>query len=73
MLALHAPSGDEGKYWREAESELFGGLKVGLLKALNISARNCTFMDSRILKFLNSEKSRFLKAGPTRMALPELP
>jgi hypothetical protein len=36
-------------------SELFGGLKFGLLKMLNSSARNCTFTDSRIGKFLNSE------------------
>ena len=38
-----------------------GGLKFGLLKILNISARNCTFTDSRMRKFLNSEKSRVIE------------
>ena len=57
----------------DAVSELAGGLKLGLLKMLKNSARNCSFTDSRIGKFLNNEKSRFRKCGPRRIPLPELP
>ena len=57
----------------EVVSELAGGLKLGLLKMLKNSARNCNLTDSWIGKFLNSEKSRFRKCGPRRIPFPELP
>src|SRR5580700_7379566 len=41
-----------------------GRKKSGVLVRLNASARNCRFICSRIAKFLNSEKSRFLVFGP---------
>ena len=50
-----------------------GTPKLGLLKTLKSSARNWNHIFSRIGKFLNKEKSRPLKAGPSRMAFPELP
>jgi hypothetical protein len=37
------PPGAEGKNWVDADRKLFGGLKLGVLNMLNISARNCTF------------------------------
>ena len=59
-----APPGVEGRNAVDVVSELAGGLKFGLLKMLNNSARNCNFTDSRMEKFLNREKSRFRNCGP---------
>ena len=68
-----AAPGVDGTKAAAPESELFGGAKFGLLKMLKNSARNWSFEDSVMAKFLNAEKSRFLNAGPSRMPLPELP
>jgi len=45
----------------------FGEVKLGRLKTLNISVRNCALNDSEILgigMFLNSEKSISIRPGP---------
>src|SRR5579872_4520515 len=48
-----APPSVDGRYCVDADRALLGGLKLGVLNMLNISARNCSFMDSLIWKFLN--------------------
>src|SRR5712691_5940788 len=61
-----------GKNCVPAFREPLGGAKFGVLNALKNSARNWSFMDSRIGKFLNSEKSRSWNDGPVRGAGLEL-
>ncbi len=54
----------------------FGRLKLGWLRILKNSVRNCSETRSLILVFLLTEKSSTLKRGPTmifRPALPKLP
>src|SRR5882762_200253 len=53
-----------------------GTLKLWWFKILKNSARNCTLKLSEILLmllFLNTEKSRFVKPGPTSVLRPTLP
>src|SRR5690349_12548483 len=52
-----------------------GGLKLGRLRILKNSVRNCTLKVSEILLiglFLNSDMSKVPRPGPTRVFLPEL-
>src|ERR1700686_4230156 len=53
-----------------------GGAKLGWLRILNISTRNCTLKFSEILLiwlFLNTEKSKPVTPGPINMLRPEFP
>src|SRR6266478_1454034 len=53
-----------------------GEAKLGRFKILKTSTRNCAlkFSEIRLMKlFLNSEKSRFVRPGPTMMLRPALP
>src|ERR1700686_3297211 len=47
--------------------------KLAWLKRLKISARNCRLIRSVSLVSLASEKSKFLKSGPTNALRPRLP
>src|SRR6266436_795144 len=53
-----------------------GGAKLAWFMMLKISMRNCTlkFSEMRFIRlFLNTEKSRLVMPGPTRMLRPALP
>src|ERR1700731_368889 len=47
--------------------------KLGWLKRLKMSARNCMLSRSFNFVSLASEKSKFLKSGPTKALRPRLP
>jgi len=55
------------------ERSIFGGLNRGWFMELKNSLRNCKFIPSRIVKFLNSETSQFWYPGPRIRFLPDVP
>src|SRR5262249_3944244 len=54
-------------------SILLGWPKLGWLSKSNASQRTCRFNLSVILVFLITERSTFLKSGPTMLLRPRLP
>src|SRR5712664_2354755 len=57
-------------------SPKLGTLKLAWFRILKNSARNCTLKLSEIFLmwlFLTTEKSRFIKPGPTNVLRPTLP
>ena len=51
----------------------FGNPQLAWLKMLKNSERNCNFQRSVMAKFLNTEKLKFTKPGPTRLFRPAFP
>src|SRR2546428_2559430 len=54
----------------DAKTELAGGPKLGLVRILKDSARNCTLTDSRGFKLLSQNISRLISFRPITVSRP---